>query len=75
MIFITEASKIEWDRYMDADDTFSIVPVINSPYFSHTGYAGLILKDSIADYFRKKSGRRPSVDTCRSQISCQPSYK
>jgi len=56
-------SKIEWEKYMDPDDTFSIVPVINSPHFTHTGYAGLILKDSIADYFRKKTGRRPSVDT------------
>jgi putative N6-adenine-specific DNA methylase len=55
-------SKVEWDRFMDADDTFSIVPVINSPHFGHTGYAGLILKDAIADYFRKKTGRRPSVD-------------
>ncbi len=56
-------TKIEWDRYMDADDTFSIVPVINSPHFGHTGYAGLILKDAIADTFRKQTGRRPSVDT------------
>ncbi len=56
-------SKIDWERFMDPDDTFSIVPVINSPHFSHTGYAGLILKDAIADTFRKKSGRRPSVDT------------
>ena len=60
--------KIEWDRIMDADDTFSIVPVINSPHFGHTGYAGLILKDSIADYFRNKSGRRPSVDTTDPRI-------
>ncbi len=56
-------TKIEWDRYMDTDDTFSIVPVINSPHFGHTGYAGLILKDSIADTFRNQTGRRPSVDT------------
>lgn len=55
-------TKIEWDRYLDADDTFSIVPVINSPHFTHTGYAGLILKDSIADTFRNQTGRRPSVD-------------
>lgn len=55
-------SKIEWDRFIDIDDTFSIVPVINSPHFGHTGYPGLILKDAIADYFRKKTGRRPSVD-------------
>ncbi len=56
-------AKVEWDRYMDPDKTFSVVPVINSPLFGHTGYAGLILKDSIADYFRKKAGRRPSVNT------------
>ena len=61
-------SKIEWDRFMDADDTFSIVPVINSPHFGHTGYAGLIIKDAIADYFRNKTGRRPSVDTTNPRI-------
>lgn len=55
--------KIEWDRYMNPDDTFSIVPVVNSPLFGHTGYAGLILKDSIVDFFRNKTGRRPSVDS------------
>jgi putative N6-adenine-specific DNA methylase len=61
-------SKVEWDNLMDADDTFSIVPVINSQHFNHTGYAGLILKDAIADYFRKKTERRPSVDTSDPRI-------
>jgi len=61
-------SKVEWDNFMDVDDTFSVVPVINSQLFGHTGYAGLILKDSIADYFRKKTGRRPSVDTRNPRI-------
>jgi putative N6-adenine-specific DNA methylase len=56
-------SKLEWDQFMDPDDTFSIVPVINSPHFGHSGYAGLVLKDAMADYFRNKSGRRPSVDS------------
>jgi putative N6-adenine-specific DNA methylase len=58
-----EGSKIEWDQFMDVDSTFSIVPVINSPHFAHTGYPGLILKDAIADAFRNKTGRRPSVDS------------
>ncbi len=55
--------KVDWDSYLDPDKTFSIIPVINSPIFQHTGYAGLVLKDSIADWFRNKSGRRPSVNT------------
>jgi len=56
-------SKIEWDQFMDPDDTFSIAAVINSPHFGHSGYAGLVLKDAVVDYFRNKSGRRPSVDS------------
>jgi putative N6-adenine-specific DNA methylase len=58
-----EGSKIEWERYLDPEDTFSIVPVVNSNHFSHTGYPGLILKDAIADYFRRKYSKRPSVNT------------
>lgn len=61
-------NKVEWDRFMGLNDTFAVVPVVNSPHFGHTGYAGLILKDAIADYFRKKSGKRPSVDTCNPKI-------
>jgi putative N6-adenine-specific DNA methylase len=55
--------KVEWNRFLDPDRTFSVIPVINSPLFQHTGYAGLVLKDSIADWFRNKSGRRPSVNS------------
>ena len=55
--------KIGWDNYMSSDDTFSIVPVVNSDLFNHTGFAGLKAKDAIADFFRNKSGKRPSVST------------
>jgi putative N6-adenine-specific DNA methylase len=60
--------KIGWDRYMSSDDTFSIVPVVNSDLFNHTGFAGLKAKDAIADYFRNKSGKRPSVNTSNPDI-------
>ena len=55
--------KLDWDDYLDPEQTFSIVHVVNSPFFSHTGYAGLLMKDAIADWFRQKTGKRPSVDT------------
>jgi putative N6-adenine-specific DNA methylase len=58
-----KAMNIEWDRFMDVDRSFSVVPVVQSPFFNHTGFAALKLKDAVADYFRKKTGRRPSVDT------------
>jgi len=54
--------RIDWKKYLDPDRTFSVVPVVHSPIFRHTGYAGLLLKDAIADWFRQKDGRRPSVD-------------
>ncbi len=59
----SKAHKISWSDFMDPDNTFSVVPVVNSPLFGHTGYPGLVVKDAIADFFRKKNGRRPSVDT------------
>jgi putative N6-adenine-specific DNA methylase len=60
--------KVEWDNFLDPDKTFSIVHVINSPLFKHTGYAGLVLKDAIVDWFRERTGRRPSVNTENPEI-------
>lgn len=60
--------KIEWDEYFDVDQTFSVVSVVNSPLFRHSGYAGLVLKDSIADWFRQRYGRRPSVNKSHTEI-------
>lgn len=59
----THAMRIRWDRYMSTGDTFSVVPVVKSPYFEHSGYAGLVLKDAIADHFRNKTGKRPTVNS------------
>jgi putative N6-adenine-specific DNA methylase len=62
------ASGIDWSSVMDPESAFSVVPVVNSKLFDHTGYPGLIVKDAIADYFRNKSGRRPSVDSINPSI-------
>jgi len=57
------ALKIKWSDYIDPDGTFSVIPVVNSKIFGHTAFPGLVVKDAIADYFRQRAGRRPSVDT------------
>ncbi len=57
------SQKVNWKEFLDPEHTFSVIPVVNSPIFRHTGYAGLLLKDAIADWFRDKAGKRPSVDT------------
>jgi putative N6-adenine-specific DNA methylase len=62
------AVATEWSDVMSADDTFAVVSVSNSPFFSHTGYPALVVKDAIADYFRKRAGRRPTVNTAHPGI-------
>jgi putative N6-adenine-specific DNA methylase len=63
-----QAVNTEWSEVMTPDDTFAVVSVSNSPFFSHTGYPALVIKDAIADYFRKRAGRRPSVNTAHPAI-------
>lgn len=67
-VLYDNAARIEWESIMSADDTFAVVSVVNSPFFRHTAYPGLVVKDAIADYFRKKSGVRPGVDTSHPRI-------
>lgn len=57
-----KATRIEWDRFFRAENTFAINASIHSPYFTHSQFAALKMKDAIVDYFRKKTGKRPSVD-------------
>ncbi|MBQ3688820.1 MAG: methyltransferase [Bacteroidales bacterium] len=58
-----EVIKINWQDYMAVSDTFAIDCTASGPVFTHSKYAALKCKDAIADYFRNKRGRRPSVDT------------
>ncbi|MBL4939994.1 MAG: class I SAM-dependent RNA methyltransferase, partial [Lutibacter sp.] len=55
--------KIEWEKYMTIDSTFSIGAVVNSRNFTtNSHYISLKSKDAIADYFRHKYHKRPNVD-------------
>jgi len=55
--------QIEWERFMDVDNTFAIGAVVNSKNFTtNSHYISLKSKDAIADYFRHKYHKRPNVD-------------
>ena len=54
--------KIDWIKYFDLGNTFSTHATTHSEIFTHSKYASLVMKDSIADTFRKKTGKRPNVD-------------
>jgi putative N6-adenine-specific DNA methylase len=57
-----KAKLFDWAHYLDVDNTFAIDSVVNSNIFRNSQYAGLRLKDAICDFFRYKTGKRPSVD-------------
>jgi putative N6-adenine-specific DNA methylase len=56
------ASEVEWDRYLDPGMTFAVSAVVKSKYFTHSGYVALVVKDAIADFFRRLTRIRPSVN-------------
>lgn len=57
------AMGIDWPDLFAPDATFSIQVAGHSPAVTHTHFAGLKVKDAIADRFREKFGRRPDVNT------------
>lgn len=54
--------SFDWDQYLDTDKTYAVTAVVNSKHFAHSGYAGLVVKDAVADFFRHLTRKRPSVD-------------
>lgn len=62
MALYNNVAKIEWHNIFDLKETFAIDAVVSGPYFTHSQYAALKVKDAIADEFRQRFGARPSVD-------------
>ena len=59
---VYEAVKsIEWENYMDNTTSFSVDSVVFSEVFRHSMFVAYKVKDAIVDYFREKTGSRPSV--------------
>ena len=54
--------EINWTKFFDLDSTFATHATTHSEVFTHSKYASLVMKDAIADTFRKKFDKRPNVD-------------
>lgn len=57
-----QAKSIPWHKILHVRQTFVIGSTVSDENFPHSQYAGLKLKDAIADSFRARSGNRPNVD-------------
>lgn len=61
--------NIVWEDYMDVNNTFAVDAVVFSNEFRHSMFVSYKVKDAIVDYFRDKTGKRPSVRIHRPDIS------
>ena len=54
-------NSIEWENYLDNMSSFAVDAVVFSNEFRHSKFVAYKVKDAIVDYFREKTGNRPSV--------------
>lgn len=65
----TECMKIDWTKYFSVDKTFAVKGAVYSDLFRNTMYPYLVVKDAIADTFRKHVGDRPNVNVKTPQVT------
>ncbi len=53
--------QFPWETVLSGKQTFAIDTVVYSEHFKHARFLAYKAKDAIADYFRDKTGQRPSV--------------
>ncbi|MDE8712686.1 THUMP domain-containing protein, partial [Phocaeicola vulgatus] len=59
---VYEAIKaIAWEDLLDKDKSFAVDAVVFSNEFRQSKFVAYKVKDAIVDYFREKTGERPSV--------------
>lgn len=59
-----ELKKLPWDQWMDVTHTFAIDSTVFSDdnKLQHSRFIEYRVKDAVVDFFRAKTGRRPSVN-------------
>lgn len=62
------ALKIPWDKFLSLKKTFAVTASVSNSRITHSKYAALCLKDSVADYFKEKTGKRPNVETVNPDV-------
>ncbi len=65
------AAQVPWHEHMDPSQTFAIRATGANRELHHTGFVAQRVKDAVVDSFRKRSGRRPSVDNKAPDVQFQ----
>lgn len=62
-------SKVVWSQFLNPQKSFSVdVNVQETPSFSNSHFAALVVKDAICDQMRKQFHARPSIDVKRPSV-------
>lgn len=56
-----QVKAIKWENILPEGKTFAVDAVVFSDEFRHSKFVSYKVKDAIVDYFREKTGKRPSV--------------
>ena len=64
-----QVKLVPWELYMDNTKSFAVDAVVYSEEFRHSKFVAYKVKDAIADYFRDKTGERPSVSVSNPDLS------
>lgn len=60
--------QIQWEDFLSIEKTFSISASVSKSNINNSLFASQRLKDAIADYFRSKYDKRPSVETVNPDV-------
>ncbi len=63
------AKEVNWEEFLTLKQTFSISANVSESEIVHSNFAGLRVKDAIADYFRDRTNKRPNVDAKNPDLS------
>lgn len=63
------ALTVDWTKYLTETGTLAVFAnVRDNPSLTHSKYAALKTKDAVCDFFRDRTGVRPSVDVDNPQL-------
>ncbi len=57
-----KSMEVHWEDFLDASKTFAVFASVSHSRINHSKFAALRLKDAVVDYFRERTGERPSID-------------
>ena len=63
------ARAVGWDEHLTLERTLAVDAVGQAPGLDHTQFVARVVKDAVVDWFRDRTGRRPSVDPAQPDLA------